>query len=387
MSALQLLRHIFSTAKSFIGLEGELTADISNWNLRLHDNSTPGGHVFLNRDNSDVRYQARSTELDGLIGFEPQQRGYLVRLGPANYRLRELTVDETNMTITYPDAYDGNTLFGLAASISSVHTFTETQTFESEIQAEGGVRGDVIGNITGNLVGNTTGTHTGNVVGNADGDHTGTFTGSIDTRLGTVQMADDQIVLPYLADDVLTYIAQRGLPPGTIVMWSGAINEVPDGWALCDGANDTPDLTERFVVGAKETGTFLVNNTGGALNHQHAVTVETGGAHSHTGNVGDTTLTIAQMPAHSHGNGVNNTDEDLYSYGTKAAPETTNTIDDNSSNASLQGITETVGGGEPHTHTLTTDEGGEHDHVASSDSKSNLPPYMALAYIMKLPYE
>lgn len=40
------------------------------------------------------------------------------------------------------------------------------------------------------------------------------------------------------------------VPPGSIVIWSGAVNAVPDGWALCDGENGTPDLRGRFVYGA-----------------------------------------------------------------------------------------------------------------------------------------
>lgn len=40
------------------------------------------------------------------------------------------------------------------------------------------------------------------------------------------------------------------LPSGTIVMWSGIITNIPSGWALCDGRNGTPDLRDRFIVGA-----------------------------------------------------------------------------------------------------------------------------------------
>ena len=35
-----------------------------------------------------------------------------------------------------------------------------------------------------------------------------------------------------------------------IVIWSGAIVDIPTGWALCDGNNETPDLRDRFVIGA-----------------------------------------------------------------------------------------------------------------------------------------
>ena len=40
------------------------------------------------------------------------------------------------------------------------------------------------------------------------------------------------------------------VPSGFIGMWSGSANTIPTGWALCDGANGTPNLTDRFVLGA-----------------------------------------------------------------------------------------------------------------------------------------
>lgn len=40
------------------------------------------------------------------------------------------------------------------------------------------------------------------------------------------------------------------VPKGIIVMWSGSINTIPNGWVLCDGNNLTPDLTRKFIYGA-----------------------------------------------------------------------------------------------------------------------------------------
>ena len=52
------------------------------------------------------------------------------------------------------------------------------------------------------------------------------------------------------------------IPVGGIIMWSGAISAIPAGWALCDGNNGTPNLKDRFVVGAGNN--YGVNATGGA---------------------------------------------------------------------------------------------------------------------------
>ena len=45
------------------------------------------------------------------------------------------------------------------------------------------------------------------------------------------------------------------IPSGVIVMWSGTTSDIPTGWVLCDGDNGTPDLTDRFVIGAGNLAT------------------------------------------------------------------------------------------------------------------------------------
>jgi len=54
------------------------------------------------------------------------------------------------------------------------------------------------------------------------------------------------------------------IPPGGIIMWSGGIASIPAGWALCNGQNGTPDLRDRFVVGAG--GSYGVGERGGLSN-------------------------------------------------------------------------------------------------------------------------
>ena len=67
------------------------------------------------------------------------------------------------------------------------------------------------------------------------------------------------------------------VPAGVIVMWSGDSSAIPTGWAICNGANGTPDLRDRFVVGSGST--YATGATGGAST---------------------VTLTSSQMPAHNH---------------------------------------------------------------------------------------
>ena len=128
------------------------------------------------------------------------------------------------------------------------------------------------------------------------------------------------------------------VPTGVIVMWSGTTSNIPSGWVLCDGQNSTPDLRDRFIVGAGST--YNAAATGGSTS------------------TGSHTLTVAELPAHSH----------TFSYTapnqqTPAAPHNL---------ANNVGSAATV-----NTGTNNTGDGAAHTHANS------LPPYLALAYIMK----
>ena len=67
------------------------------------------------------------------------------------------------------------------------------------------------------------------------------------------------------------------IPTGIIVLWFGSIGSIPSGWTLCDGNNGTPNLKNKFVVGAGDT--YAVDETGGNINHNHDFT---GDGHKHT---------------------------------------------------------------------------------------------------------
>jgi len=82
------------------------------------------------------------------------------------------------------------------------------------------------------------------------------------------------------------------IPAGLIAMWSGSIGSIPSGWYLCDGSNGTPNLTDRFIIGAGST--YAVNGTGGSTTatltstnlpaHTHTATVtDAGHAHNYAG--------------------------------------------------------------------------------------------------------
>jgi len=57
---------------------------------------------------------------------------------------------------------------------------------------------------------------------------------------------------------------------GMIMLWSGSVATVPGGWALCNGSNGTPDLRNKFIVGAGST--YNPAATGGDTAHYHTFT-------------------------------------------------------------------------------------------------------------------
>jgi hypothetical protein len=158
------------------------------------------------------------------------------------------------------------------------------------------------------------------------------------------------------------------IPAGVIVMWSGSASAIPTGYTLCDGSNGTPDLRNRFVIGAGST--YAVGATGGATSS----TTDLQGSHSHTitGNVGTTVLDITQIPAHTHtigkdDGGFNDNPSNVVS-GTDRAQVRTAT-------------TSSAGGGGGHLHSvgsLANDTYSGHQH-----SVSTVPPYYALCFIKK----
>lgn len=144
------------------------------------------------------------------------------------------------------------------------------------------------------------------------------------------------------------------IPAGVILLWSGSIGSIPSGWLLCDGTNSTPDLRNRFVVGAGST--YSVGATGGSAN---AIVV----AHSHTA----TSTSTVTDPGHTH------------------------TVRATNSNASLGGgpvvFENTYSPQQPGIQTATTGitvaTATSISSTGDSATNANLPPYYALAYIMK----
>lgn len=140
------------------------------------------------------------------------------------------------------------------------------------------------------------------------------------------------------------------IPTGVISLWYGSIGSVPSGWYLCDGANGTPDLRNKFVVGAGST--YAVAATGGSTD---AIVV----SHTHTA----TSTSTVTDPGHAH------------------------TLSQVNGSASAGPTATASGAGAQTTATATTGitvaTATTNASAGVSGTNANLPPYYALAYIMK----
>jgi hypothetical protein len=144
---------------------------------------------------------------------------------------------------------------------------------------------------------------------------------------------------------VTTAITAGGVPVGGIIIWSGSAAAIPSGWLLCNGTSSTPDLRNRFVVGAGST--YAVGATGGTAD---AVVV----SHTHTATVTD--------PGHFH------------AYGQASRVQ-----GGNDNGVFYDGQTGTAF----NTGSKTTGVTVSNSTEGVSGTNANLPPYYALCYIMK----
>lgn len=170
---------------------------------------------------------------------------------------------------------------------------------------------------------------------------------------------------------------------GMIILWSGSTGSIPSGWVICDGNNSTPDLRNRFVVGAGST--YAVDATGGSttldISHTHTMAgVTSDGTHSHT-------LTFGTEDAHTHT--VGPVDSGVGSAAELAFTGSGVTL--STGDHTHQFPTESPAPAATHTHGKTFPSEADHTHTltgasgqASDTSMPTLPPYYALAYIMKV---
>ena len=123
----------------------------------------------------------------------------------------------------------------------------------------------------------------------------------------------DAATFSNLFDNVRTLQTAGNVPIGFIGMWSGVVADIPEGWGLCDGgtynATATPDLRDRFIVGAGDLGdgsNFDPTDKGGNSwvtgGNAGRMQTDNGGDGTFEGTITipDHTLTVDNIPEHSH---------------------------------------------------------------------------------------
>lgn len=212
------------------------------------------------------------------------------------------------------------------------------------------------------------------------------------------------------------HASERAMPAGTIVMWSGRVEDIPTGWALCDGTKGTPNLLDRFVMSIPSSnatpGTYggsheVTLTTQHLPAHTHAATSASAGTHNHV-------ATSADAGAHNHSGTTSTNGEHTH---------TTRTVNHDNNSSSSQGypagdihrsfrttdrvpnrdllagavlaagdhhhsFTTSTNGS--HSHAITVDQSGSHTHAITVQSSGEgrpvdvRPAYFTVAFLMKL---
>jgi microcystin-dependent protein len=181
-----------------------------------------------------------------------------------------------------------------------------------------------------------------------------------ETYIG-IQVESDAEMAPRQKFTSVPYAIKSGdtLPAGVIVMWSGETGDIPEGWALCDGNNGTPNLKDRFVVGAGNT-----YPVGEALGEARV------------------TLKVDEMPIHTHIQNAHTHVQDPHTHFVQLRGDGDNgagayNAESNDSSLSSSYNTNPATATNQSTVAVNQNAGGGLSH-------NNLPPYYALCFIMKL---
>jgi hypothetical protein len=231
---------------------------------------------------------------------------------------------------------------------------------------------------------------------------------SFKLRTGAIQLADldanfdvIQVTVNQQADSITsintaiaaltTQLANfSAIPIGCIIMWSGTISTIPSGWRLCDGTNSTPDLRDKFVIGARSDSTYSASTfvTGADTKsggNKDSVVV----THGHSATSSATSSGSLSSDSDSWTASIWTSDSGLYANGSgyNTGATSGNTFSDNIySSVNTEYNTVTISHSHSHTHTptITTVVSTTVTDTGSSGTNRNLPPYYSLAFIMKV---
>ena len=306
------------------------TSTNTNWNLIEQAVAGVQSITMINADYT----------LTVVNGASDESRNAVLSVTGTNSAIRKIVIPAVTKTyIVYNNTTGGYaiTIGTSGGSVVTVPNGVATLVFCDATNTYSGISGSS-GNFS--IPGNESISGNSTITGNLSVGGTTTLTGN--ATAPTQSSSDNSTQLATTA-----YVLANGVPSGAIMLWSGSSGSIPSGWYLCNGSNSTPDLRDRFIVGAGST--YSVGGTGGSadaivVSHTHTATSSvTDPGHFHT---------VFANPGGGSG---------AFGGGSSASPTNINT-DTKTTGISVSTSVSTTG---------------------SSGTNANLPPYYALCYIMK----
>ena len=214
-----------------------------------------GGPIPAKDSNKTITFRLYDSPTDGTLLWGRQYAVHLNDDGLFNVELSDTTGSQS----TVPPPFTNDLAYVLskyAGESSSLYIGLDVQNSSGEIRPRqkllnvpsAGFAADVATAKNGFTV-------TGEAIVNGAAEVKGTLTvgaglkNGKDTGLtvnGGLNVASGGLTVK---DDKLTFANGGIVPKGGIIMWSGPANQIPNGWALCDGTGETPNLKGRFIVG------------------------------------------------------------------------------------------------------------------------------------------
>ena len=362
-------RDVATDGSKLDGIEASATADQSAAEIRTLVGSASDSNVFTDADHAklDALTTSNGVILNGVTATTQSAGDSSTKIATTAYADTAIS----NLVDSSPAAL--NTLNELAAAIGDDANFstTVTNSIATKMPLAGG---EFTGDVTSHNI-------------TPDGDST--------RNLGTNSVRFANVYADNFVGSGANLTGVESFVSGMILLWSGAANAIPSGFVLCNGSNSTPDLRDRFVVGAGST--YSVGDTGGSANvtlstaqlpsHSH-----TTNNHSHSFDAGNHTHSFSGSGSSSHSHNVLTLSGDdhndsqrhvrsgRYDGNVSTAVNSTSgkgvqsatvniSVSGNTGNAGVSGNT---GNAAPSTN-----------NAGSGNAHENRPPYYSLCYIMK----
>ena len=316
------------------GIESGATGDQSNAEIRTAIHNASDSNVFTDADHAklDALTTSNGVILNGVTATTQSAGDASTKVATTAYTDTAIS----NLVDSSPSAL--NTLNELAAAMGDDANFstTVTNSIATKMPLAGG---EFTGNVTCE-----------NITPDADSSR----------NLGTNSVRFATIYADSFVGSGANLTGVESFVSGMILLWSGSTGSIPSGFVLCNGSNSTPDLRDRFVVGAGNS--YAVGNTGGNNTATDTVNIS-----------GSDTVNVSVSGSGTTGNEFGNFGStNLYGY--------------NGTGVQYRNMTNFYWGTTTHAHGFNfSGSGSDTVNISGSDTVSvdTRSPYYALCYIMK----